>query len=205
MGLGLTVKVLGWPRLRDCDRLGPTAPLLGLLEVAAAAAACSKCLVDNCLIISRDLLLDWPIPCGGWLDPRPGEDFPVTPPPPAVSLDLDDLNDSALETLLFEAARRCWCWCLAGDFLLLVEVDDEELEEGGAAVSDARKLPFSFVSSVLSALSQPLNGRREGLSNVLLLIESVDRSVFGIRAPVSPETDPGVPGVAGNLLSVLLR
>ena len=75
---------------------------------AAAAAASSKCLVDNCLIISRDLLLDWPILCGGWLDPRPGEDFFVTPPPPAVSLDLDDLNDSALETLLFEAARRCW-------------------------------------------------------------------------------------------------
>jgi len=63
-------------------------------------------------------------------------------------------------------------------------------------VGSARKLPFSF-SSVLSAL--------EGLSNVLLLMESVDRSVFGIRAPVSPETDPGVPGVAGNLLSVLLR
>ena len=105
---------------------------------------CSSCLADSCLIISLDLLLDWPILCGGALA-RPGEVFLVTPDPADSRDDREELlKESALDTLLLETARLPAG--LRRDLLT-------------AAVA-AKKLPLSF-SNVLLA---------EGLSNVLLVL-----------------------------------
>ena len=94
--------------------------------------------MDSCLIISLDLLLDWPIL---WLVvARPGEVFFVTPDP-ALSRDRELLKESALDTLLLETARLPAG--LRRDLLT-------------AAVA-AKKLPLSFSNVLL-----------EGLSNVLL-------------------------------------
>ena len=102
--------------------------------------------MDSCLIISLDLLLDWPIL---WLVvARPGEVFLVTPDP-ALSRDRELLKESALDTLLLETARLPAG--LRRDLLT-------------AAVA-AKKLPLSFSNVLL-----------EGLSNVLLQNSSSSHS-----------------------------